>query len=79
MSALFKKKAPAGEELKFADIDGNPLQEGDTVQSLRYDLGRCRLVRTDAGMTYESLDNGGKVSWVKMIDAATKNQKVRKI
>jgi hypothetical protein len=78
MSGLFKKTKKSGGEVRFADIDGIPLKEGDIVQSLRYDLGRCRIVKTDTGLAYESLENGEQVSWAKMIDAATKNQKVRK-
>ncbi len=78
MFSLFKKKTPPGEDLKFTDIDGRPLTEGDTVMSLRYDLGRCRILKTNAGLTYESLENGRQVSWTKMIDAATKCQKVRR-
>jgi hypothetical protein len=69
-----KKKQP-----KLADFDGNPLKEGDIVESLRYDLGRCKILVSEEGYVYESLDTGKRVSWVKMIDATTENQKVRKI
>ncbi len=64
---------------KLADIDGNVLREGDIVESLRYDLGRCRLIHNETGYYYESLESGEKVSWVKMVDARTEMQKVRKI
>jgi hypothetical protein len=69
-----KRKKP-----KLADFDGNPLKEGDVVESLRYDLGKCKLFYTDEGYVYESLESGKRVSWAKMIDASTENQKVRKI
>ncbi len=78
MFSLFRKKTTTADELKFADIDGSPLQEGDLVQAMRYELGRCRIVKTDQGLVYESLEDGRQVSWTKMIDAATRNQKVRK-
>jgi len=38
---------------KLADIDGNALREGDIVESLRYDLGRCRLIHNETGYYYE--------------------------
>ncbi len=69
-----KKKQP-----KLADLDGNPLKEGDIVESLRYELGKCRILLSEEGYIYESLDSGKRVSWAKMIDATTENQKVRKI
>ncbi|UCG26887.1 MAG: hypothetical protein JSV24_07865, partial [Bacteroidales bacterium] len=57
----------------------NPLKEGDIVESLRYEMGRCKILVTEEGYIYESLDTGKRVSWAKMIDATTENQKVRKI
>ncbi len=47
--------------------------------SMRYDLGECRIIKTEQGMVYESLSSGQQVSYVKMIDASTGYQKVRKI
>lgn len=79
MFSLFKKKDDPSTTLKFADIDGHPLKEGDLVLSLRYELGRCRIVNTGEGFEYQSLENGKRISWTKMIDATTKNQKVRKL
>jgi len=78
MIHLFRKKSAPAEDLKFADLDGNLLHEGDIVASLRYDLGRCRIIREGTGFSYESLENGRKVDWTRMIDAASGNQKVRK-
>jgi hypothetical protein len=69
----------SGSKLKMVDLDGNVLNEGDVVESLRYDLGECKLLKTDDGYEYESVSSGEKVSWAKMVDAATENQKVRKI
>lgn len=77
MAGLFSKKAR--KKLPFVDFDGQPLKEGDTVLSLRYDLGECRIISTEEGMAYESLASGQMVSYVKMIDAATGYQKVRKL
>ena len=68
-----------GNKPKMADLDGNLLKEGDFVESLRYNLGECKLLKTDNGYEYESVSSGEKVSWAKMVDAATENQKVRKI
>ncbi len=63
----------------LSDLDGNQLQTGDQVLSLRYDLGECVIVESENGVEYESLASGEKVSWIKMIDAATEHQKVKKI
>ena len=62
----------------LADLNQEPLAEGDTVESLRYDLGTCRVIYTDKGLTYQSLQDGRQVSWHLMVDAATDLQKVRK-
>lgn len=69
-----KDKAPP-----MTDLDGKVLNEGDFVDCLRYDMGKSQLIKTDEGFQYESLDDGKRVSWVRMVDAATKNQKVRKL
>ena len=78
MSGLFSKKKSRN-KLQFVDLEGQPLKEGDTVLSLRYDLGECRILVTEQGMVYESLSSGEKVSYARMIDAATGYQKVRKL
>ena len=80
MFGLFKKnkkKAKTGPLL--VDLEGNPLTEGDLVISHRYDLAKCRIINTENGIEYESLESGEKVSWIRMIDAATERQKVSKI
>ena len=80
MFQLFKKNsARKRKQPKLADLDGNPLKEGDIVESLRYEMGKCKILVTEEGYIYESLDTGKRVSWAKMIDATTENQKVRKI
>ena len=69
----------SGSKLRMADLNGNVLKEGDMVESLRYNLGECKLLKTDNGYEYESVGSGEKVNWAKMVDAATENQKVRKV
>jgi hypothetical protein len=75
----FRKNKSDRKKPRFADLDGNPLKEGDVVLSLRYDLGEARIIRTDKGLEYESVGTGTRVAWDRMIDAATGNQKVRKL
>jgi hypothetical protein len=73
MFGLFKKK----KEINLLDLDGNPLSEGDIVDNLRYEMGESRLLKTADGFEYESIADGRRVSWLRMIDAATERQKVR--
>ena len=61
------------------DLEGNPLKTGDLVMSYRYDLGKCLIVQEDENYYYQSVGSEEKVHWLKMVDAATENQKVRKI
>ncbi|MGB3586313.1 MAG: hypothetical protein WBA23_07235 [Tunicatimonas sp.] len=77
MFGLFKKKKTAPAPI-LADLNNESLQEGDIVQSLRYELGKCRVIATDKGLAYESLENGKQVGWHLMVDASTDLQKVRK-
>jgi len=72
-----KKKVKT--EPYLSDLNNEILKEGDFVISLRYDLGRCKLLLNDKGYFYESVETGEQVHWTKMIDAVTKNQKVRRI
>jgi hypothetical protein len=78
MGSLFRKKSRKG-KIQFVDLEGRTLREGDRVMSLRYDLGECRIIRSDEGLAYESLSTGERVSYVKMIDAATGYQKVKRL
>jgi hypothetical protein len=83
MFNFFKKKNKPEESKtpppQLADINQFPLQEGDMVEALRYDLGKCKLVRGEKGYVYESLATGEQVSWLRMVDAITQLQKVKKI
>ena len=74
-----KKKENHRNQPVLADLNGEPLMEGDIVMSLRYDLGKCKVIQDGKGIIYESLDNGKQVRWTLMIDASTDLQKVRKI
>lgn len=73
---LFKKNK---KKKQLQDLFGNRIYPGDKVESLRYDLGECILIEGENGYEYESLKTGEKVSYAKMIDAATSYQKVRKL
>ena len=73
---LFKKKT---KKKPLQDINGIPLFPGDKVDCLRYDMGESVLLEGENGFEYESVKTGQKVSYAKMIDAATTFQKVRKL
>lgn len=79
---FFKKSNGAARKesaLQMTDMDNNSLQEGDMVEAMRYDLGRCKLVRAEKGYEYESLATGRRVSYLRMVDAITGCQKVKKV
>ncbi len=81
MFNLFRKKQKnQNTKSKLKDINQQPLQVGDKVESLRYNMG-VSVIQMDENdqIIYLSLENGQKVSWLKMIDAATECQKVKKI
>jgi hypothetical protein len=65
--------------VQMMDMNGIPLQEGDIVECLRYNMGRCRVIVSGQSYGYQSLATGNEVSWLKMVDAATSFQKVVKI
>lgn len=73
---LFKKKI---KKKQLQDIDGNPLMVGDKVDCMRYEMGESILLEGETGYEYESVKTRQKVSYAKMIDAATSHQKVRKL
>ena len=81
MFNIFKKKSKfdGSSNLRMADLDQNPLKPGDLVDALRYDLGKSRVIETEKGLAYESLETGKVVTWHLMVDAATELQKVKKI
>ena len=47
------------------------------MESLRYHLGACKIILENEMYYYESLESGERVSWTRMIDAATEKQKVK--
>ncbi len=61
------------------DIDGMPIEAGDQVFSQRYDLGQCTVELEGLEFFYVSQHSEKKVSYVKMIDAITGHQKVKKV
>ena len=79
MFNLFKRKNGTPALPSIADLDDNPLQEGDLVDCLRYEMGESKLLLEEGVWYYESLKSGNRVSYLKMIDAITSKQKVRKI
>jgi len=79
MFGLFKKKEKKKHQPLLADLNQEPLQEGDLVESLRYNLGKCRIISDEKGLVYESLETGKQVRWHLMVDAATDLQKVKKL
>lgn len=73
---LFKKK---NKKRQLQDLSGVPLSVGDKVECLRYEMGESILIEGELGFEYESVKTKQKVSFAKMIDAATSFQKVRKL
>lgn len=74
-----KKEGKIRPVIQMADLNRNPLNEGDIVESLRYGLGKCKIVKKEEGFAYESLKTGQQVSYLKMVDASTELQKVKKV
>ena len=60
-------------------MEGVPIESGDEVMAHRYELGKCTVELEGLQYFYVSQATGKKVSYVKMIDAITENQKVKKI
>jgi hypothetical protein len=79
MFGIFRSKNGKPSLPAIADLDDNQLHEGDRVDCLRYDMGESELVLEEGVWYYKSLESGNKVSYLKMIDAITSKQKVRKI
>ncbi|MEQ8907307.1 hypothetical protein [Ekhidna sp.] len=78
MLQFFKKKPKEKQPPQLFDMEGNLIQEGDEVMALRYELGKCKVELEGLQFFYVSIHSGKKVSYVKMIDAITGNQKVKK-
>ncbi len=79
MIKLFKKKPKKKEPPELLDIDGDLISEGDKVVSQRYELGECTVELEGLQYFYVSKSTNQKVSYIKMIDAITGNQKVKKV
>lgn len=79
MLRFLKKKPKEKLPPQLLDMDGNLINEGDEVTSHRYDLGRCTVTLEGLQFFYVSQESGKKISYTKMIDAITENQKVKKI
>lgn len=79
MFGLFKKKKKEKQAPQLVDINGELLEVGDQVEVLRYELGKCKLTLDGLHYYYESVATGEKISYAKMIDASTEQQKVMKI
>lgn len=80
MFGLFKKKKPQEPMVPaILDLNGSLIEVGARVKCLRYDLGECVVELEGREYFYVSIETGQKVSFTKMFDAATKNQKVEVI
>jgi len=75
MFNIFKKKPKEPEIPKIYDMNGAEIAVGAKVNCLRYDLGECS-VELEGRQYFYVAASGQRVSYVKMIDASTKNQKV---
>lgn len=76
MFGLFKKKPKEPTVPKLLDINNNPIVEGAVVKSLRYELGECVVELEGLEYFYVSRKTGERVSYTRMVDAITENQKV---
>ncbi len=80
MFGIFKKKSKEDLPPIIIDLNGNVLQPGDRVKSHRYDMGICEVLIEEKHYYYQPEDKGKmKISYTKMVDAITGNQKVEKI
>ncbi|MFT7162298.1 MAG: hypothetical protein ACI9GZ_003488, partial [Bacteroidia bacterium] len=61
---------------KLLDLNGNLIVEGSIVTSLRYDLGECKVELVALEYFYVSIEKEERVSYVRMVDAISGNQKV---
>ena len=76
MFGLFKKKPKEPTVPKLLDLNNNPIVEGAVVKSLRYELGECLVELDGLEYFYVSRKTGERVSYTRMVDAITENQKV---
>ncbi len=75
MLRFFKKKPKEKLPPQLLDIDGQLIVEGEEVEALRYELGRCKVELEGLHFFYVSNSSGKKMSYTKMVDAITGNQK----
>lgn len=76
MFGLFKKKPKEKQPPKLLDLNGSPIVEGSVVKSLRYELGECVVELDGLEYFYVSRKDGQRISYTKMVDAITEQQKV---
>ena len=79
MLRFFKKKPKEKQPPQLLDIDGNLILAGDQVIAQRYELGQCTVELEGLEFFYVSQHSGQKVSYTKMIDAITGQQKVKRV
>lgn len=77
--SLFKKKPKEKQPPQLQDINGNPIMAGDRVESQRYELGECTVELEGLEFFYQSVEKDDRVSYTRMVDAITGNQKVLKL
>jgi len=76
MFGIFKKKPKEKQPPKLLDLNGSPIVEGAVVKSLRYELGECVVELEGLEYFYVARKSGQRISYTKMVDAITENQKV---
>jgi hypothetical protein len=76
MFGIFKKKPKEKQPPKLLDLNGSPIVEGAVVKSLRYELGDCVVELEGLEYFYVAKESGQRISYTKMVDAITENQKV---
>jgi hypothetical protein len=76
MFGIFKKKPKEKQPPKLLDLNGSPIAEGAVVKSLRYQLGECVVELEGLEYFYVAKESGQRISYTKMVDAITENQKV---
>ncbi|MEP1034298.1 hypothetical protein [Ekhidna sp.] len=79
MFGIFKRKPKEKLPPEILDEEGVQILEGDEVFAHRYELGKCTVELEGLQYFYVSQHSDKKVSYVKMIDAITGNQKVKKV
>ena len=76
MLSFFKKKPKEKQPPQLLDLNGVPIEPGINVHAHRYDLGKCTVELEGLHYFYQSTQKDERVSYTKMIDAITGNQKV---